>query len=180
MVKCHCRVGYFCLDRDKGGGCKEEEEPVKDEAKSEASWVNSEEAQCFFSISQAWRPTEGVSRDEEHTPLHAFMAALGTKLFWGSSRGKRENRKKVAMRATAYSEKGDQVKGGCTNTDKLQISIKSDVQYQQIHFTQELFVHDPHCDVAVLTVMWLSGYYAVENVAVVQDSVSGKYDHLLF
>lgn len=77
------------------------------------------------------------------------MAALGTKLFWGSSRGKRENRNQVAIRTTAFSEKGDQVRGGCTNTDKIQVWVKRDVQHQHVHFTQELFVHDPHCDAAV-------------------------------
>lgn len=44
-------MDYFCLGRDEGGGGKEEEETVKSEAKSEASGVNSEEAQCFFSHS---------------------------------------------------------------------------------------------------------------------------------
>lgn len=34
------------------------------------------------------------------------------------------------------------------------------------------------CLYTILTVMWQSGYCAVENVAATQDSVSGKYDNL--
>lgn len=31
-----------------------------------------------------------------------------------------------------------------------------------------------------LTVMWLSGYCAVENAVITQDAVSGKCDHFIF
>lgn len=32
----------------------------------------------------------------------------------------------------------------------------------------------------ILTAMWLSRYWAIENVAVIQDSESGKYNCLVF
>lgn len=43
-----------------------------------------------------------------------------------------------------------------------------------------MYILHKNCLYMILTVMWLSGYCAIENVVVIQDSVSGKYDHLVF
>ena len=76
------------------------------------------------------------------------------------------------MRTTACSEKGDQVKGGCMNTNfRFESKVMCSISKYILHKS---------CLYMILTVMWLSGYCAVENVAVIQDSVSGKYDHLVF